>query len=356
MNFRVLGSLEVCDDDGREIALGVGRQRALLAVLLLHANEVVSVDRLIDDLWGELPPVTAAKIVQNHVSQLRRALGEERLVTRAHGYLLATADGDLDLDRFEALVGEGERALEAGDPRRASETLERALDLWRGPPLDGFAYETFAQAPVARLEERRLTALEERIEADLALGRHRELVGELEQLVAEHPLRERLRGQLMLVLYRSGRQADALASDRGRRGRRVDHRGAPRRERARLEDRPGDGHHLRRGDEARSTSGGHRDRRRRRLGCRRAERDADRDRPELGRSRSLDSGRERPARRGLRGRVSLGHRRHEGGGLYLTDVGIGPIVPATIRRRIASTCATTVRGTFGLILPRPTAP
>lgn len=209
VEFRILGSLEVVEHD-QPLAIGGPKQRALLAILLLHRGEVVSTDRLSDELWGERPPASAAKTVQAYVSNLRRALGDGLLVTRGHGYVLQTAPGQLDVDRFEALVDAGRTALGEADNRRASERLREALALWRGPPLADFAYEPFAQAEAARLEEERLAALEDRIDADLALGRHAALVGELEALVREHPLRERLQGQLMLALYRSGRQADAL--------------------------------------------------------------------------------------------------------------------------------------------------
>lgn len=186
----------------------------MLAILLLHANEVVSTDRLIDELWGERPPPTAAKIVQNRVAHLRRALGDRQLVTEGHGYRLDIPPGSLDRDRFEALAQEGSLALAAGDARAAAEKLHEGLALWRGPPLEEFAYEEFARGEIARLEELRLTAIEERIEAELALGLHAELIAELESLVRQHPLRERLQRELMLALYRSGRQADALAAYR----------------------------------------------------------------------------------------------------------------------------------------------
>jgi DNA-binding SARP family transcriptional activator len=213
MDFQLLGPLEVVDND-RSVALGGGRQRALLAVLLLHANEVVSTDRLLDELWGQRPPPTAGKIVQVYVSRLRKVLGRDRLVTRSPGYLLRVDRSELDLDRFERLVGEAGRA----DAPSAAATLRRALALWRGPPLADLAYEPFAQAEIARLAELRWAALEQRIDADLAAGRHSELIGELEALIADHPLRERLRSQLMLALYRAGRQAEAL--DAYRRARR----------------------------------------------------------------------------------------------------------------------------------------
>jgi YVTN family beta-propeller protein len=212
VRYRVLGPLEVCNEH-HSLALGEGGQRTVLILLLLHHNELVSTDRLIDALWGDAPPATAAKVLQNHVSQLRRALEDReglRLQTRGRGYLLAVEDGELDLDRFERLVDEGSGALASDRPADAARSLREALALWRGPPLADVAYEEFAQAEIARLEERHLAALEQRIDADLALGRHSDLVAELEGLVAEHPLRERMRAQLMVALYRCGRQADAL--------------------------------------------------------------------------------------------------------------------------------------------------
>ena len=209
IEFRVLGPFEVVKH-GRVLALGSPQQRALLAVLLLHRGEVVSVDRLIDALWGEQAPPTAIKIVQGYVSGLRKALGEGLLATRGRGYVLARLPGELDADCFESLVAEGRRALEEGDARAGAERLRDALVLWRGPALADFAYERFAQGEIARLDEMRLTALEDRIDADLALGKHAELVAELGELVRDYPQRERLQGQMMLALYRSRRQADAL--------------------------------------------------------------------------------------------------------------------------------------------------
>ena len=205
MEFRLLGPLEVVEHD-RLLELGGRKQRALLAVLLLHANDVVSTERLIDELWGESPPPTVAKSLQGYVSKLRKQIGSGRLVTRTPGYLLQVDGSELDVARFESLVAEARGA----DPAVASQRLREALALWRGPPLADLAYEPFAQVAIARLEELRLAAIEERIDAELAGGSHRELVGELEALVAEHPLRERTRRQLMLALYRSGRQAEAL--------------------------------------------------------------------------------------------------------------------------------------------------
>jgi DNA-binding SARP family transcriptional activator len=210
MEFRLLGPLEVVRDDG-PLPLGGPKPRALLALLLLHANETLSRERLIDELWGEKPPATATKALQVYVSQLRKMLEPEQpLETSPAGYRLRLEGPELDLRRFEMLASEGRAALAGGDPAEAARLLGDALSLWRGRPLADLQYEPFAQAEIARLEELRLTAVEERIEAELRLGRHAELTGELEALVAEHPLREHPRGQLMLALYRSGRQAEAL--------------------------------------------------------------------------------------------------------------------------------------------------
>jgi DNA-binding SARP family transcriptional activator len=209
VEFRILGPLEA-RDVGREVPLGGPKQRALLAALLLRANEVVPSDRLIDDVWGEDPPEDAAAALRVNVSRLRKALPHDVLTTRSPGYVLRVEPDALDLQRFERLVDEGRTLLARGLAADSSERLRDALSLWRGPALADFAYESFAQAAIARLEEIKLSANELRIEADLALARHDELVGELEALVAEHPLRERLRTQLMTALYRSGRQAEAL--------------------------------------------------------------------------------------------------------------------------------------------------
>ena len=197
MEFRILGPLEVVRD-GRALPLGSGRQLALVAALLLHRNEVVSVDRLVDELWDGSPPPTAAKIVRNNVSLLRKELGE-RLVTRPPGYLLRVEQGELDSERLEQAVESAEL-----------DELNEALALWRGPPLSEFTYERFAESEIARLEELRLAAIEARVDADLEHGRHASLIPDLESLVQRHPLRERLHGQLMVALYRSGRQAEAL--------------------------------------------------------------------------------------------------------------------------------------------------
>ena len=209
MEFRILGPLEVWDG-GAEVVLGGHKPRALLALLLLHPNEVVSADRLIDELWGVDPSERAAAALRVNVSRLRKALARDVLATRSPGYVIRVEPDDFDLDRFERLVDEARGLLARDLPADASERLREALSLWRGPALADFAYESFAQTAIARLEEIRLTAVELRINADLAVGRHRELIGELEALVAEQPLRERLREHLMTALYQSGRQAEAL--------------------------------------------------------------------------------------------------------------------------------------------------
>jgi len=218
LEFRLLGPVEAVVD-GRPVALPAAKPRALLAVLLLDRNRVVSVGRLVEDLWGDEPPETATKALQGYVSQLRKALGADRLLTKPPGYSLRVEDGELDLDRFEVLAREGRELLGSGESKAAAKRLAEALELWRGTPFAEFESEPFARDAGARLEDARLAALEERIEADLALGRHARLIPELEELVAREPLRERPRAQLMLALYRSGRQAEAL--DAFQQGRRV---------------------------------------------------------------------------------------------------------------------------------------
>ena len=215
MDFRILGALEA-RANGSRLPLGGPKQRALLAMLLLEANEVVSRDRLIDGLWGESPPPTASHTLDSYVSRLRKTLADDgaRLITRPPGYLLRTGPGELDLDRFERLAADGARALDAGEHELAARKLREAESLWRGRPLADVEYEPFAQAHVQRLEELALEATEQRVDAELTLGHCNGLIAELEALVARHPLRERLRGQLMLALYRAGRQADALAAFR----------------------------------------------------------------------------------------------------------------------------------------------
>ena len=215
LEFRLLGPVEV-RRDGVALELGSGKSRALLAFLLLSPNRPVSTDRLIEALWGAAPPVSARQALQNRVSAVRRALGPAQglLVTCDRGYLVRVEPEAVDAHRFVRLAGQGRAALAAGDPAAAATLLRQALALWRGPAVaDGFD-AGLPWPSVGWLEERRLAALEDRIEADLARGRHRELAGELRALVAAHPLRERLRGQLMLALYRSGRQAEALAAYR----------------------------------------------------------------------------------------------------------------------------------------------
>jgi DNA-binding SARP family transcriptional activator len=209
VQFRILGPLEVREND-RLIPIVGAKERALLAILLLHANEPVTTDRLVDELWGEAPPTTARKSLQVRVAGLRRALGGDVLLTRGDAYLVQLEPDQLDLHRFEQLLSDGSDALAAGDPSAAVEMLGEALALWRGPPLADFSYQSFAQPAIARLEELRMHALELRIEAELALGLHARVVAELEDLVAANPFRERLWGQLMLALYRDGRQAEAL--------------------------------------------------------------------------------------------------------------------------------------------------
>ena len=211
--FRLLGALDVRKGDV-SLQLGGPKQRALLALLLVDAGRAVSTDRLIDALWGEQPPRTAPTSLQNFVSQLRKLLGPELLVTKPPGYLLRIDPLQVDVNRVQALVEEAGSAA----PGDRSAKLREALALWRGPPLEEFAFEPFAEREISRLEEVRLAVLEERVEADLEAGAHADLAGELEALVKEHPLRERFREQLMLALYRSGRQAEALeAFQEGRR-------------------------------------------------------------------------------------------------------------------------------------------
>ncbi|CAA9480658.1 MAG: Transcriptional regulator, AfsR family, partial [uncultured Solirubrobacteraceae bacterium] len=217
LEFRVLGPLEVCDGDHR-VALGGRKQRALLAILLLHANEVVSTDRLVDMLWGESPPQTALTALHGHVSQLRKLLEPDRgpgadpslLVTHAPGYVLRIAPQQLDLERFKALLASAREASADGNRPEAAALLTDALALWRGPPLADLENEPFAQAALPPLADLRIAATEERFEAELASGGRPDLSAQLEGHIARHPLRERPRGQLMLALYRAGRQAEAL--------------------------------------------------------------------------------------------------------------------------------------------------
>ena len=215
MEFRILGSLEVVDGDA-VVSLPSGKAKLLLAALLVDAGRVVSTDRLYEVLWGEQPPETAANTLQTYVNHLRNALEPGRarrqpsrfVVMKGPGYVLTAEPEQIDARRFERLVGDGRRRLH--DPGEAAATLRRALELWRGDAMADFSFETFAQAEITRLTELRLGAVEDRIQADLALGGHAQLCGELAQLVAQHPLREQLWGHLMVALYRCGRQAEAL--------------------------------------------------------------------------------------------------------------------------------------------------
>jgi DNA-binding SARP family transcriptional activator len=209
LEFRILGPLEVVGEDG-SIQLGGPKQRATLAILLLTANRVVSVDELADGLYAGAPPTTAVTQVQRQISELRKVLGASLIATRPPGYVLCLSPDQLDLHRFERLTEEGVDALRRGDAEAAAGLLRDALGLFRGAPLADLTYEAFAQPAVARLEEMRLAALEQRIEAELALRRHADLVGELEELVREQPCNEGFHAQLMRALYRVGRQADAL--------------------------------------------------------------------------------------------------------------------------------------------------
>jgi DNA-binding SARP family transcriptional activator/flavin reductase (DIM6/NTAB) family NADH-FMN oxidoreductase RutF len=212
MEFRLLGPLEVLRDQV-PVRIAAGKQGTLLAILLLNANRTVSREQLIDSLWGEDAPDTAPKMVQIQVSHLRKALPEARLYTRPPGYMLEVREDELDVFRFERAVADAREALSQNDSRKASELLAGALTLWRGPALTEFS-EPFGSPEGARLEELRLAAIELSIDAALALGHHRDVVGELETLTAQHPLREHLRFQQMLALYRSRRHAEALAGYR----------------------------------------------------------------------------------------------------------------------------------------------
>lgn len=214
LTFKILGPLEIVRD-GKAVRLGAAKQRALLACLLLHANEPVSTDRLIEDLWGEDAPANPEHLLHQYVSRLRKVLeenGRRVLVTRAPGYLIELGTEDvLDAVSFQALVRQARSSVRER-PAEALELLDRALELWRGPALADFAYDAFAQNEARRMEELRAVAEEERVEALLALGRHKEAIPELDSLVARYPLREHLRAQQMLALYRAGRQADALGA------------------------------------------------------------------------------------------------------------------------------------------------
>jgi predicted ATPase/DNA-binding SARP family transcriptional activator len=210
VDIRLLGSLEVMDDSGATVVVSGAKLRSLLAMLALRPGQVVSADRLVDELWGDDPPAAAANSLQVLVSKLRRTMPRGTVVTRAPGYVLDVAPESVDVVRFAQFAERGRAALGAGEAERAAGMFREALRLWRGEALAEFVYEEFAQAEIARLGEERVSVLEDRVDADLACGRHGELVGELEEAVGAEPLRERRRAQLMLSLYRSGRQADAL--------------------------------------------------------------------------------------------------------------------------------------------------
>src|SRR5215472_12225670 len=209
MQIRILGPFQL-DDGGQRIMIGGVRQGAVLAELVLHGGEVVPSGQLLVDLWGEDAPPSAANALQAAISRLRRMLPPGRLITTGPGYMLRVFPAELDVAQFEQLIFEGRDALAAGAAAEALQLLDQAMVLWRGPPLADFRYEPFAQAEIARLEELQLACLEERNEARLALGSAGALTAELGRMVTEHPLRERLRGQFMLALYRSGRQTEAL--------------------------------------------------------------------------------------------------------------------------------------------------
>ena len=220
LELRILGPLEVSDETGH-VALGGPKQRGLLAILVLQAGHVVPTERLIDLLWGEEAPKTATASLQNAVGRLRRALGADVLVTHAPGYVLKVEPDQIDARRFERALADARR-LPAEERR---DRLQAALDLWRGPALAEFAFDDFAQSEIRRLEELRLIVLGERIDADLELGRHGDVISQLEALVRDHPLRETFRRQLMLALYRAGRQAEALEVYQDARARFIDELG-----------------------------------------------------------------------------------------------------------------------------------
>ncbi len=220
IEYRILGAVEALVD-GVGVPLGGPRQRGVLVALLTRANAVVPASRVIDDLWEDDPPPSAANLVQGYVSHLRKALGKGAIETRGAGYIMRIDADELDLSRFEALAEAGSRALAAARAREAVERFGEALGLWRGPALADLAGEPFLQPVAARLEELRVLALERRIEADLACGRHVEALADVRQLVGDHPFRERARWLEMLALYRSGRQAEALEAYRDARSRLV---------------------------------------------------------------------------------------------------------------------------------------
>jgi DNA-binding SARP family transcriptional activator len=209
VEFRILGPLEVTARS-RTILLPAAKQRTLLGVLLLHPNEVVSPEQLADELWGERTPPSATKLIQTYIGKLRTALGSGLIETRPSGYLLRLDGEALDAARFQRLADEAKHLADAGEPLDAASRYCEALSLWRGPVLVDVSFESLARNEVRRLEEARMVALMDRIDCELVLGHGDELVPELQALVRRYPLRERLRAQLMLALYRSGRQVEAL--------------------------------------------------------------------------------------------------------------------------------------------------
>jgi DNA-binding SARP family transcriptional activator/streptogramin lyase len=234
VDYRILGPLEILDE-GRTVTVAEGRERTLLLLLLLQHPRPISVDAIVEALWPDEPPATAAKVVQNYVLRLRKALGHDVVATVSGGYALRVDDTEIDAARALSLLVDGRSALRRGTPKEADRVLSESLALWRGEPLADVRYAAFAQAEIGRLDELRLSTVDERNDAQLRLGEHALLVPELEQQVRDQPLRERLRGQLMLALYRSGRQADALAAYQAAREA-LDERGlAPSRELRNLE-------------------------------------------------------------------------------------------------------------------------
>ena len=208
MEFRILGSIEVVENGSGPIALGGPKQRAVLAHLLLRANHLVPTDVLIDEVWGEEPPETVRNALQSYASHLRKALGAERVEGSRAGYILRAETSELDAARFQSLLRDARRLLPI-DAKAAVGAFDHALDLWRGPAFGDLATETSLRSEAARLDDLRLAAFEERIDAQLTVGELGEVIGELESLTARHPLRERFWEQLMLALYRTGRQGEA---------------------------------------------------------------------------------------------------------------------------------------------------
>jgi DNA-binding SARP family transcriptional activator len=221
-DFGILGPVQIHLDAGQRALVPRGRVLSLLALLLVHRDETVHADRIVDELWGDVELRDVKNVVQVVASRLRAVVGDGALASEGGGYALRVPRGAVDADRFEDWLARGADERAHGRPRQAAATLREALGLWRGPPLVDVCDDGFAQPEIARLDDLRLTCLSERLDADLACGRHAELTGELEALVHRHPLRERLRGQLMLALYRAGRQADALGAYRAAREALVD--------------------------------------------------------------------------------------------------------------------------------------